>query len=238
MTLSTCKKLGVLLFTTVTLGLGAQAQIQFGVKAGLNASELNTSSNQEATISGTTQKLKNFPISGLNAGIFVHIPVWKKWSFQPELVYSNQGAEGKPIRNYVVSASETYKLNYLNLPLLVQYKLPLGFFAQTGPQIGYLLKGKINETIVGAAHTNHYNVKDQFKSTDFSWVFGAGYVSPINLGFDIRYNLGLNNINNATTAGMAAAPVQSGTIKNSSLQIGIFYIFGKHKLNPMARAAD
>lgn len=213
--------------------MAADAQVQFGIKGGLNASEINTSSNQEATISGTTQKLKNFPITGVHAGVFVYVPVWKKFSFQPELLFSMQGAEGQPSQNYVISATETYHLNYINLPLLIKYKLPVGFYAETGPQIGYLLSAKVHETIVGAAHTNKYNVKDQFKSTDFSWAFGAGYVSPINLGIDVRYNLGLSNINNATATGMASAPVQSGTIKNSVLQVGIFYIFGKHKLNPM-----
>jgi hypothetical protein len=83
---------------------------------------------------------------------------------------------------------------------------------------------------VGADHTANFNVKDQFKSTDIGWTLGTGYLSPIDLGLDIRYNFGLTDINNATASGRQNAPIQNGHMKNSVVQIGIFYLFGKSGL--------
>ncbi|MFT3855934.1 MAG: porin family protein [Ilumatobacteraceae bacterium] len=208
----------------------ASAQVQFGVKTGWSITNVNSSSNQTATVNGTSQAFKNFPKTGWTGGIFFTIPVYKHWQFQPELNYSNQGAEGSPKQQYTYTVDESYRLNYLNIPLLVKYKGPFGIFAETGPQFSLLLKGSIHETVVGNDNTQYYNVKSAFKSNDFGWVFGAGYLSPINLGLDVRYNLGLSNINQATAAQLSSAPLQSGSMKNSVFQLTLFYVFGKSGL--------
>jgi len=233
MKFSIYKKLVVSLFMIPSLVMSARAQVQFGVKGGLSASELLTSGNPSILVEGTTQHLRYFPITSINGGAFALIPFSKKWSLQPEVMFSMQGATGKPEMDYLVTATEDYRFSYLNVPILVKLKLPVGFFAETGPQLGLLLHAKIEETTVGATSTfNYNNVKSQFKSTDLSWVLGAGYCSPINLGFDIRYNLGLSNINQASAGGMSSYPIPDGTIKNSVFQAGIFYIFGKPRFNP------
>jgi len=233
MKFSTYKKLALSFFLANSLAMKARAQVQFGVKGGLNASEMLTSGNPAIVVDGTTQHLKYFPITTVSGGAFASIPLAKKWYLQPEVMYSVQGATGKPEMDYLVTSTEDYRFSYLNVPILIKYKLPVGFFAETGPQIGLLLHAKIEETMVGATSTvNYNNVKDQFKSTDISWALGAGYCSPINLGFDIRYNLGLNNINQASAEGMSSYPIPNGAIKNGVFQAGVFFIFGKPRFNP------
>ena len=234
MTLPQLRKLSLLLLTAGTFATAGYAQVKFGIRNGLNISEILTSDHQIAIISGSPRSIRNFPKTGYNGGIFLSVPLSAKFSLQPELIYSNQGATGKPSSGYTITATESYKLNFLNIPLLLQYKLPLGFFISTGPQLGLLLSAKINEDIVGVTNTNHYHVKDSYKSTDFSWVLGGGYVSPINLGFDIRYNLGLSNFSNTNSSKMSEAPVQDGSIKNSVVQMSIFYLFGRIKSRPPA----
>jgi hypothetical protein len=88
----------------------------------------------------------------------------------------------------------------------------------------------VDEDVVGSYYTSHYHPKSQYKSTDIAWTLGTGYLSPFNVGFDIRYNLGLTDFSNVTPAGMQSAPVQNGSIKNSVLQIGVFYLFGKSRV--------
>ena len=235
MKFSTCKKLVVSFLVVNSLVMTTRAQVQFGVKGGLTISEMLTSGGPSTIIDGTTQHLKYFPFTTLNGGVFASIPFSKKWTLQPELVFSMQGTTARPEQNYLVSVTEEdYRFSYLNVPILVKYKLPLGFFAETGPQIGLLLHAKINETVVGDASTVNYNVKSQLKSTDLSWALGAGYCSPFNVGFDIRYTLGLSNINQTTAEGQTSAPMPNGTMKNSVVQIGVFYIFGKPRFNPPA----
>ena len=214
------------------LTMTAHSQVQIGVKGGLNISEILTSGNPATIVNGTTENMRYFPKTSVNGGVFFSIPLAKKWYLQPELAFSMQGATGRPEENYFVTATEDYKLSYLNVPILVKYKLPLGFFVETGPQVGLLLSANDQETLVGATSNFSYNVKSHLKSTDLSWALGTGYCSPFNVGFDIRYNLGLSNISNVTPANEADAPVPNGTLKNSVVQIGVFYLFGKKTFNP------
>jgi hypothetical protein len=214
------------------LSLVTRAQVQFGVKAGLGINELMTMDHPITIVNGNNQTMRYFPISTFTGGGFASIPLTKKLTLQPELVYSLQGATGRPEQNYLVTVTEDYRFSYLNIPVLVKYKLPQAFFVETGPQIGLLLSGKIDETEVGSNNTNSYNIKSQLKSTDLSWVFGVGYCSPFNIGVDIRYNLGLENVNQASTEALTNYPIPNGTMKNSVVQFGVFYIFGKKLYNP------
>ena len=84
-------------------------------------------------------------------------------------------------------------------------------------QIGFLLSAK------ASAGGTSVDVKSDFKSTDFSWAFGLGYLTTANVGIDARYNLGLSNIEN--TSGTNS----TGTLKNTVIQIGVFYLFGEGK---------
>jgi len=179
----------------------AGAQIQFGAKAGLNLASLHVSPSE----TGTSFKMTpNF-----NAGVLVHIPLASSFSLQPEVVYSGQGTK-------VSSPDEsgTYNLGFINVPVLVKYKIASGFFAEAGPQVGFLLGAKAKSSGVSV------DVKDSFKSTDISGVFGIGFLSPLNIGADIRYNLGFTNLAKNSTDGSA---------KNGVLQIGVFYLFGHGK---------
>ena len=233
MNLTPVKKV-LLLAAANVFALTVNAQIQFGVKGGLNVTELLVSSDSKVYIGGNPQVMKNFPRKTLNAGAFVTIPLTKYLTLQPEAVFSEQGATGKPSVEYLVSATEEYQFNYINIPVLLKYNFPTGFFVETGPQLGLLINAEIAETVVGASATSYYNVKDQYKSIDFAWALGIGYLSPINLGFDVRYNLGLNNYSNVSSNSTPTAPVQTGSVKNSVVQIGLFYIFGKprYQLEP------
>ena len=190
------KKLFVLVLTAGAF-YSANAQVQFGVKAGANM----------ATITGSASDGAKTKVD-FNGGAFAHIPLFNSFFLQPELVYSGQGAKA--------TANETdYTINqsYLNVPVLFQYHHSSGLFAETGPQLGFLLAANVK------AGGQSEDIKSSYKSTDFSWSFGLGYqLSSISAGIDARYNMGLTNI--------AAEEVAGQTIKNSVFQVGIFYLFG------------
>lgn len=162
---------------------------EFGLKAGVNFANLRSN---EVNIGDSK--------TGIHLGGLAHIHLRKPFALQPELVYSGQGAEYN-------NGTET-QLQYLNMPVLVQYMFGEGFRLQTGPQLG-LLVGAQNEN-----GNTESNVKDNFKKGDFSWSFGAGYLSSTGLGVDARYNLGINNINKNTP-----------DISNRVWQVGLFYQF-------------
>lgn len=183
--------------------LSTTAQIQFGVKAGANFSTLTGSD-----VSGASTKV------GFQGGVLVAVPVAAGFCVQPEVNYSMQGAKGS-------SSGESFTLsqNYLNVPVLFKYKHESGLFAETGPQIGFLMSAKVS------AGGSNADVKSDYKSTDFGWAFGVGYlVKSVNAGIDARYNLGLTNLEaNSGNTG------SNGSVKSSVIQVGIFYMFGGSK---------
>ena len=175
----------------------AKAQhTSFGLKAGINASSVNVED-------GTDYDSK----VGLHVGGLAHIHITPHFAFQPELVYSMQGGKD--------GDDNKLKLDYLNIPLLAQYMTHDGFRLETGPQVGFLTSAKAKSGDV------EVDVKDDLESTDFSWVFGAGYLFPGagGIGVDVRYNLGLSNISDDN----------SFEAKNRVFQIGVFYQFNKNQ---------
>jgi hypothetical protein len=155
----------------------AQAQTaQFGIKGGLNASELHVEGN-----SSLKTRI------AFHAGILAHIHASETWAIQPEILYSAEGAKGKD-----GNTTSFLNLGYLNIPVLLQYMFDNGFRIEGGPQMGFLVSAK---TKTGGTSVD---VKDNYKSTAFSIPLGIGYLTMNGLGFDARYVFGLSNINTDT----------------------------------------
>jgi hypothetical protein len=141
---------------------------------------------------------------GFNAGAVAKISVSEAFSVQPELVFSTQGTK------FDVGGTDVkYNLSYLNLPILAQYNAS-GFVIETGPQFGFLMAAKAK------ADDASEDVKDIFKGLDISWAIGAGYVTESGFGVNARFNLGLSSI----------ADDDDAKVKNSVIQIGVFYLLG------------
>jgi hypothetical protein len=189
------KKL-ILFFAMALIGFSAIAQ--WGVKAGVNLSDVN--GNEDAKM-----------LAGFYGGFLYNARISEMFSFQPELVYSAQGAK-------ISSTSENLRLSYLNLTPLFRYNTKSGFFAGTGPQIGFLLSAK------DKAGGSSADVKEFFKDTDFSWAFALGYEIKSGFGFYGRYNLGISDIDNDSGIGTG-----TNGLRNSVLQFGFRYMLQKNK---------
>jgi hypothetical protein len=229
MTLYTLKKLCLLFLSANIFAMRVHAQIQYGIKGGLNISELLSSNGGIMYVDGQAQVARNFPLAGVNAGVFASDSLSKKLSLQPEILFSAQGTRDRPQSGYSITATERSRFNWINIPVLIKYHIPSGFFIETGPQVGFLVSAKISEFVVGSRYTDFFFIRDQYKLADFGWALGTGYVSSYNLGFDIRYVQGFTNISNVSASGMQNVPVQSGGVRNSVFQIGLFYLFGKSR---------
>jgi len=183
------------LITIITIlilaaGTATAQHVNFGVKGGLNSFTINTDNS-----SGFDSKI------GLHAGLLGHIHLNDQYALQPELVYSMQGA---------TSGNTDIKLDYINVPLLVQYMFDNGFRIQAGPQLGLLLNAK-------AENGSSVDIKDDFKSIDLGLNIGASYIHPPSgFGIDARYNLGFSDISESSSV--------SST--NRGFQVGLFYLFG------------
>ncbi|HEV2355596.1 MAG TPA: porin family protein, partial [Puia sp.] len=143
------KKLALVLCAGLFLATAANAQsLQLGVKAGANFS--NVSGNGTQGVSTST-------MVGFNAGAYLGIGISENFFIQPELVYSGQGFK-ESSSGYSGNQTE----NYLNIPVLAKYKLPVGLYFETGPQIGFLMSAKVSVSGYSASD------KQDFNSTDFA----------------------------------------------------------------------
>ena len=168
---------------------------KYGLKAGLNLSTI--------TNNGSSMK------PGVHVGAIAHIHATPAFSLQPEIYYSNQGAKISLVGS---NADSRINLNYINVPILLQYNFHNGFRLQGGPQIGFLIEAK-NKT--GNLETN---VASVYKTADFSIPVGLSYLDYSGFGLDMRYNIGVTNVvKNSSTS-----------YRNSVLQLGVFYLFDHH----------
>jgi hypothetical protein len=182
----------MLLFLTVFLamiGLAQRGNVQFGIKGGVNLADYSDNVNTSGFRTG-------FHIGGL-AHIHTRNP---RLGIQPELVFSTQGADFN---------DGTQQVDYINIPVLLQYLGRGGLRLETGPQVGALVAAKFEEN-----DGDEFSIKNSFKQSDFGWAFGIGFISSSGLGLDARYNLGLSDI----TKGR-------GDVKNRVWQFGLFYQF-------------
>lgn len=210
-----------LLFTAVVVfafGVSSAQDMNFGVKAGLNV----------ANLTGDIEDANS--LIGAHAGVFAEFKISDKFSFQPELLFSMQGAKQKFSETEII-AGETYtyteeskeKLNYINIPLMAKYYAAEKFSLEVGPQIGFLMSAKndyeYTETYAGVSYSESgsVDVKEFYKGIDFGLNFGVAYDFTENLLAGVRYNLGLSNINDVGDSNYK--------IKNSVFQVSLGYRF-------------
>ncbi len=167
-----------------------------GIKGGLNVFNI-----EGANFNGYDSKI------GLNLGLLGHFHLNEQFALQPELVYSGQGAK------FMSGGTETnLNLDYINVPVLLQYMFDNGFRIQAGPQVGFLVSAKQKNSATT-------DVIDNFKTVDFGIGLGVSYIHvPTGFGVDARYNHGLSNI----------LEVSSNEAYNRGFQLGVFYLLG-HK---------
>ncbi len=193
----------IIFIASLFLLLSVQAQqANFGIKGGVNISQLhfndNTSTNSKA---------------GINVGVLAHIHASKTWAIQPELFYSLEGAKAKSNTKII------YNLNFLNVPVLLQYMFQNGFRLEFGPQIDFLLNSK---TKSGDVRVNNHS----FETTALSIPLGVGFLGASGFGLDARYVFGLSNLNSD----------KDGTVIQSNVfQLGVFYQFTNIKMHRQYR---
>lgn len=180
----------------------------FGVKAGANLANFRTENyNPEPDVNMKTSA---------NGGFFANIPLSEKLAFQPELLYNGMGSKIK-----FSGISSEQDLSYISLPLMFQIKTPGGFFVELGPQPSILIRAN---SVVNGVQTDN---KGSFDSFDLGLGGGIGYTSRVGLGANARYNLGLTNT--LEDGGGNNSPNDGPELKNSVIQIGLFYLFGASK---------
>jgi hypothetical protein len=166
------------LIVLIAIGIGAFANaqktkqdegIKIGIKGGLNVSNLMGDVPDVAIR------------TSIHAGLVAEIIVSDKFSIQPELLYSGQGASA------TFEGGGRYKLDYITLPVLAKFPIAKSLSLETGPQVGFLISGKYKD------NDSNETIPDT-KKIDFGLNAGLNYELNNGVFFQARYNLGLTDI--------------------------------------------
>lgn len=166
-----------LLALFVFLAQASIAQFSVGIKGGANIIKVDGKSfNDEFKY-------------GYHLGGFVSFGIGGRFSLQPEVLFNQYQTKTdssfKNIYQNAFSGENNIKLNYLSIPLLLNYKLGSLLSLQAGPMFSILMDQ--NKNILE-------NGQDAFKKGEFSMLGGA-QISLGKIKLNGRYVVGLNNIN-------------------------------------------
>ncbi len=179
----------LLLFAIIVLINPVKAQIDFGIKGGLNLGKLILS-DPEASYQSKT---------GYHAGIFFQSR-FDKVAIQPELLlYTLQGNFSGP------GYTGTEDFTYVTIPVMLKFFPVKGLNLQVGPQFGMLINGERSTSTL--LSTIKQDIKEQYEKTDYSVSAGLGWDFSFGLKMDARYNIGVKDINKAANGEEAKSRV-------------------------------
>jgi len=165
------------LFVAVLFSQAMMAQFHLGVKAGANITKVDGKS------------FKDEFRYGYHLGGFAEIRLGNKLVLQPEVLFNQYAtrldSNYKNVYEDIFDGNSNIKLNYLSIPVVLNYKLIGNFVSlQAGPQFGILIDQ--NKTLL-------QNGGNAFKNGDFSMLAGVLVrLGPIRVNG--RYAIGLNDI--------------------------------------------
>jgi hypothetical protein len=172
-------KLAIMLLCLLLMQ-GASAQFRIGAKAGSNVVKVDG-------VSFKDQFRYGYHLGGFAEIVLTHD---KKLSLQPEVLFNQYAttldSSYKSIYQNIINSSQSkVKLNYLSIPILLNYKLIGPVYLQAGPAFSILMDQDKNFLQNGA---------DAFKKGDFAMIGGA-QLRVAKIYLTGRYVIGLNNIN-------------------------------------------
>jgi hypothetical protein len=174
------KKVFLMMSLALACSQTSSAQLDFGVKAGLNYNSESIQSVSEDVFTGAESK------TGYHAGVWLRfkLPIIGFY-LRPELVYTNLENELLyKIRETAPSQTTSYNFQKIDIPVLIGKK----FFGIgnvfAGPSFQYILNSDFSLNDISEVDTDGFSVGLQF---------GAG-IELGNLGIDVRWERGLNTV--------------------------------------------
>jgi hypothetical protein len=169
----------LVLSAALLFSMASMAQFHLGVKAGANIIKVDG------------QSFKDQFRYGYHLGGFMEIPLGGKFELQPEVLFNQYStrldSNYKNIYHNIFNPQQgnNIKLNYLSIPIILDYKLASFLRLQAGPQFGVLIDQ--NRSLL-------QNGGDAFKRGDLAMLAGAE-LKILKFRVTGRYAIGLANIN-------------------------------------------
>lgn len=223
------KTIAVILFAVITNTLSAQ--VSFGVQVGANIAFGKATYDN----TGLPTVFTNDPKIGFLGGVLSEIPISGKFAFRPEINFIQKGSKSNTTLS-IYEQDNKITLNYIEMPLNVIYKLPVGkgnFFFGLGPSIAYGISGRNKLTDPNDPTNNEnkavtfdgkkdpgndprYDDKYHLKAFDFGANILAGYKLKMGVFFKLGYTYNFPDLD----------PNDYNGYKNRGLNICAGYLFG------------
>lgn len=180
--------------------LPATLLAQFGIKGGLTVSALQASEEDYTPFLGYevawVQDGTSNPVFGLQLGAFYSFNLSNDFIFQPELYFVQRGYQFDQTPLYDINYS--LRINYLELPLLIEYYLPFdwNFYPAINAGIYSSIKLSSNKTISLPDEEINGNISS-VNGFDFGLVLGIATEFAAwdgDIVFDLRLNWGFANV--------------------------------------------
>lgn len=199
----------ILLVSLVMLLTVSVAFSQFGIKGGINLATFRGDDKAinpgmfDPSLSGLPN-LEPKTRVGIVGGISYRINLLAGLSIQPEVLYVQKGAKyelSQTIGGYTGTGTVTMKGDYLDIPLLLKFNLPIPQFSpyiEGGVSYGILLGAKakmeMSSNAPGAQSTSdEEDIKDQLKPGELSVLVGVGFDITV-LELNARFVMGMNRL--------------------------------------------
>ncbi len=174
-------------FSFVTSSLLAQDKkshkkfhVDYGLKTGINITRFNLADLKDAAAPNITEKWR----TGFVFGAFLNTPIYKKFSFQPELLYSSMGGDFLNNTGQKVRA----RYNFFSIPTMAKYTVGKHWAFLAGPQFDMLIQGTERSSL------GKIDVSDDLKDFDILGTVGVEAWPSANTVFQARYMRGFNDV--------------------------------------------
>ena len=176
----------------------AAQQTMFGVKGGVVVADVSVENVPDLSDPDTRKDIV--------AGAFLQVPIAGNISLQPEILFIRKGFESPD------ASAADLRLDYVQVPLLIQYHLlsagPVTPRLYAGPSLGFEAACTLfGSDVEGAeAESDCADENIDTESADFGIAFGGGVdvsLGTIVVTGDVRYDLGVTNINGLEDEGSA-----------------------------------
>ena len=185
------KKTVLFLLLVISVQAATAQHFQFGLKAGANVSNFS---------GGDFAAVKKSAYVGFHGGLFLRFK-FGKLGLQPELMVSSQGAKLDSING----GTTTWKITYVTLPVMLQYRTQSGFYLEAGPQVGFKATDDYGST----------TINDFAKGLDLSAAAGLGFRAKAGYGIGARYTAGLSKVGDFTPSNGIDPDFKNGVVQVS-----------------------
>ena len=177
----------LILIAAAIVTVSASAQIQFGVKVGVDATNFWGKGVEVVPMTNSYPFSVNHDMKfNYQAGLVMEYKFSPKFAIAPEVVFAAQGGK-RTYENPALMISQReykYTTNYINVPVMLKCYLSPAFSIDLGPQVGFNVYSK----------ADGIDIKGSTKAVDFGVGLGGSYNLTDNAFVQARYTIGLTNV--------------------------------------------